>query len=513
MSLTDKHSAVSRAGGQLERRASACAGSRELDPAVRRMMTESGRDRTRRGRTYCRWHVLSIACVLVATPWTPGQTTETIQVKLKLLTGGALRGLVVEQTDHGLVVVAQSTPYVFSWGEVETGSAYAAKKAWLALVRGGRENVIAEDHFQLGRFLLGRGRNSQAAAEFRKAKRLDPDYAGLVRDALADYRRKKETMADSDSLPESAADEQSVDNSTEWSLVEQINAGSFGGAGQATAVGTTPEIQAQALGIYKTFGERVRDVIDKKLALVETDHFLIWTDWEKLSRQKLADSCEAMYTALCDQFGFDPANNVFLAKCPVFCWRSKARFLKFARTFDGYDGKESIGYSRSIQKNGHVHLVLLRTGRSDADFDRFACTLVHEGTHAFLHRFHSTRLIPHWVNEGFADLMAERVLGDRCPNAENAALLAGQYVRYDWPVDDLLRSTGPIGVHQYALAHGLVAHLESKGAGRAGGFVKSLKEGMGVADALAANYDGLTLEQLEAGWRRSIRERIGQTDP
>ena len=37
------------------------------------------------------------------------------------------------------------------------------------------------------------------------------------------------------------------------------------------------------------------------------------------------------------------------------------------------------------------------------------------------------------------------------------------------------------------------------------GFIKSLKGGASVAEALAANYDGMTLAQLETGWRREIR--------
>ena len=151
---------------------------------------------------------------------------------------------------------------------------------------------------------------------------------------------------------------------------------------------------------------------------------------------------------------------------------------KFARHFDGYDGINAIGYTRSIEANGHVHVVLARRGRLASDFNRVACTLVHEGTHAFIHRLFSTRLIPHWINEGYAELMAERVLGDRCPSGENAALLARQYVRHDWPIGGLLESVGPLEVHDYSLAHSLVAFLEHDRPNRFAGLVKDLKTGM-----------------------------------
>ncbi|MHC4696944.1 MAG: hypothetical protein ACYTFA_09390 [Planctomycetota bacterium] len=443
--------------------------------------------------------------VIVAATATSAQT-ETIRVTLKLHTGGALTGLVVDATDHGLVVVAGATPYVLSWGEIDAGSAYAAKRDWLAVQRGGREHLTAEDHFQLGHYALSRDRNDLAATEFRRAKKLDHSYTEPVRDAFDDYRKRKRTLEARDDPLVDAGENAAADVPAEGGLPEKMNVELFKSAGATTAVGTTAEIRARALEIYNTFGERVREVIAKDLVFIETDHFLIWTDWKKQNRARLADWFESMYSALCEQFDFDLQKSVFLAKCPVFSWRSKARFLRFARGFDGYDGKDSIGYSRSIEENGHVHLVLVRNGRSQADYDRFACTLVHEGTHAFLHRFHTTRLIPHWVNEGCADLVAAHVLGDRCPNAGNAALLAKQYVRYDWTIGNLFNNAGPIAVHQYPLAHSIVAHMESLGSKRLAGFVKSLKSGASVTEALAANYEGMTPAQLEAGWRQAVRE-------
>jgi hypothetical protein len=261
---------------------------------------------------------------------------------------------------------------------------------------------------------------------------------------------------------------------------------------------------------YRTFGEKVREVMGKDVVLLESDHFLIWTDWERKYRDRLTGWAETMDAALREQFDLRAADEVFLAKCPVFCWRSKARFQKFARYFDGYAGSNAVGYTRSIEKNGHVHVVLLRQGRKEADFDRFACTLVHEGSHAFMHRLYSTRLIPHWVNEGYAELTAERVLGEHCDAAEKAALLARQFVRYDWPLGGMLDRAAPVEVYEYPLAHSLVTYLEGLGRRRFAGFVKSLKEGRTVAEALAADYDGMTLEQLEANWRAAIPLRAGE---
>jgi hypothetical protein len=101
--------------------------------------------------------------------------------------------------------------------------------------------------------------------------------------------------------------------------------------------------------------------------------------------------------------------------------------------------------------------------------------------------------------------MTDRVLGDRCPSARNAELLARWYVGNARPVEDLLRSLDAIGVEQYPLAHSLVAYLEAMGADRFTAFVGSLKKGAETELALAEHYGGLTLGDLERRWRESIR--------
>ena len=419
--------------------------------------------------------------------------TQTIRVDLELRTGGALGGPVVDHTSHGIVVMHDSTPYVFSWDEIKADSAYLARRALRVFDRGGLDKLTAEDHFQLGLFALSRNLPKRAAKAFAGARKLDRSYEPRAREAYVQYNdRKKQRRAggaQDNALVETqkgkkAQRQEGTNSETQKGKNGETQEGENRGDGRRgsmeTAVrevtagdGLSPATRERVIAVYKTFGETVRREICEDLTLIETEHFLIFTDWAKGRRPMLGELCEAMYAALCAQFGFDASEAVFLAKCPVFCWRSRTRFLEFARRFDGYDGTNAIGYTRSMADSGHVHMVLLRQGRSDADFDRFAGTLVHEGTHGFLHRLPlggeppvresclaPRRLIPHWVNEGYADLVAERVLGDRCPNAENAALLARQYVRYDWPITALLEHAGPIEVHQYALAHSVVMYLE-----------------------------------------------------
>ncbi len=457
--------------------------------------------------------LLPLAFVLLALTSIVCAETETIRVDLKLRTGGALSGLVVDHTEHGLVIVHEDTPYVFGWSELEAGCAYGTKRALLVLQRGDKTNLSAEDHYQLGLFALRHARSSSAANEFRMARRLGSGYGPMIKEALRKHRRDRAAVSDDAHPLTQAPSDMSADAADESSLSDRIEDELTRMGDARLAPQPSANHRAQVLEVYRTFGKKVQEVMGRGVALIESDHFLIWTDWEPRHRQRLKGWCESMYKALCAQFDLDPTVDVFLAKCPVFAWRQEARFKEFARRFDGYAGTNAIGYTRSIEKSGHVHVVVLRQGRLEADFERFAGTLVHEGTHAFMHRVYTSRLIPHWINEGYADLTAERVLGDRCPAGEKAALLARQFVRYDWPVAQLLHSLGPIEVHQYPLAHSVVSHLEGMDRKRFAGFIKDLKGGAAVEAALSDHYDGMTIDQLEARWRSAIKARDPLTNP
>ena len=429
----------------------------------------------------------------------------TIEVTVKTRTGGQVTGVVVDHNEHGLVVLSGQLPFVFAYRELEPGSAFVTKRDLLALERGGTDRLTADDHFALGAFALRMDRNDLAALEFRKAGGLDASFKPRARQAFAEFReRNRAAGAEGPSFMGPAGgdrgEEGDLPDDAPGDATDRLIATLSRPAADSDAYD-----RARVMSVYRTFGEEVREVIGRDLAMVETDHFLIWTDWAPKDRDRLAEACEGMYAALCRQFGRDPASPIFIAKCPVFCFRSKPRFQKFAQYFDGYGGKNAVGYTRSIEANGHVHVALLRQGSEEADFDRFACTLVHEGSHAFVHRLDGPRLIPHWVNEGLAELMTDRVLGDRCPSARNAELLARWYVGNARPVEDLLRSLDAIGVEQYPLAHSLVAYLEAMGADRFTAFVGSLKKGAETELALAEHYGGLTLGDLERRWRESIR--------
>ena len=409
---------------------------------------------------------------------------------LKLQIGGEVFGEVLDATDELIVIDYLGAICAFAYDELQVASAYQAKRNLLIRERGDAEALTPEDHFALGQYALRRDHPVLATVEFKEAQRLDPAFGGRIAAARQEYRaRRKAGRGAAERSP----------------LEEDIPPG-----GQTTLPGLTETIQsvgsqeqARIIELYKRFAQSVRDQINPDLVLIETDHFLIWTDWKRHRREALGDWCERMYAALSAQFGLDPAGNVFWGKCPIFCFRSKARFLRFGRTYDNWQITSANGYTRTAP-NGHVHVVVYRRTPSPYETDRFAGTLVHEGTHAFLHRYGRTGHVGGWVGEGLAEYMAEQVLADRCLYGEATELVARQYVRRNIPIGNLLRTTGLPKPHEYRIAHSLVGFLIERDSAAFAQLIADLKRGYRVEAALRRNYDGMTFGTLEASWREHV---------
>lgn len=452
--------------------------------------------------------ILLILCTHLHAQTPPLRSEDTKNapsVQLRLRTGGAIEGALLDYNDHGLVILHGDNPYVFGWLEIEPRSACLAHRTAVAASKGGRQHLDAEDHFRLGVFELARHRKDFASDSFTEAARRDSSYHEKNRRAITEYKEKLKGNADEAASGSESDEGAEPDVPTPNSHLPGSNASNGRPDPFPMLVPQpSPENREKILEVYRTFGAKVQELLDARLVLLETDHFLIWTDWEERERERLVNWCEGMFDALRRQLNIPADESVFLAKCPVFCFRSAPSFHQFARQFDGYDVRDAIGYTRSIASSGHVHIVLLRQGQKPHDFDRFACTLAHEGTHAFLHRLYSTTLIPHWVNEGYAELIAAQVMGERCPGDGNATLLAQQYVKRNWPISDFIQGVGPIAVYHYALAHSLVRFLHERGPDRWAGFIRGLKSGQTVAEALRQNYEEMTLEQMEVLWREHI---------
>ncbi len=413
-----------------------------------------------------------------------------VQVTVQLRSGKQITGLAADYDDFRIILQVRDQVVAVEWDDVDTSSAYQTKKKILEAVRGSARNLTAEDHFQLGYFLAVRNRHTAAVSEFRRAQQRDPSFAERVKTAWRDIRRAKERNAKKLSEPIYSARE----------------AAPAAGAMGRTRHGMiyqkfTEEEHRLAVKAVKQFVEQtIRSEIAPDMVLLETRHFLIWTDWPEAKRNLIPDWAEQLYNAMCEEFGFPKHEPIWRGKCPIFCFKNKSRFNKFAKAVDGYDSKSALGYTKTAD-DGYVHVVLHRLGNSPADIDRFATTMVHETAHALMHCYGSPRNLPPWLNEGLADHIAERVLGDRCSTGEIAVAFAKQFVQQKKPIKELFAYDRSPPAQFYPICQSLVQYLIHTNAEAFVGMINDIKGGLEGRKALAKHYKGLNTNTLEHSWR------------
>lgn len=435
----------------------------------------------------------ALILLLMATSRVSGEDGRKIRLTLRLHSGKLAIGLATEYDESRVVLEAGGQLVPIQWVDVEVASAYQAKKALLAAVRGSLANLTAEDHYQLGYFLAVQGNHAAAVAEFRKAQRRDAAFKGRVKNAWREIRRAKERNAPRKPevlYPEESTPTPGALGKTRHGMIYQRY---------------SEEEHRQTLRLARQFGEsEVRSKIAPDLVLLETRHFLIWTDWPEDKRNLIPDWAEQLYATMCDEFGFPQDEPIWRGKCPIFCFKNKARFEEFARVFDGYDSTEALGYTKT-NSHGYVHVVLRRLGNRPADIDKFATTMVHETAHAFMHCYGSPRTLPPWLNEGLADYIAERVLGRRCPTGENAVAVARQYLIQKKSIKEVFTYQHSPPGHYYPVCHSLVQYLIHNNAEAFVGMINDIKEGLDGDQALAKRYKGMNTSQLEHAWRAWVR--------
>ncbi len=455
----------------------ASGGTAERSAAMRAQLTQHAR--LKGGHATHRMtcvNALAMAILISTTTFTSAPT-HAEEVRIQLITGNAFVGEVIEEAGRVLVMDVDGFPCAIAYDQILPDSAYRTKRRLLAAERGGVRQLVPEEHFELGLFALRNGRPDRARRDFGMAGRDDETFRTRGQDAIKSYKSWKEafiksatTAGDSGSLP-------------------------FESDRTATPADRTGAI----VDGYKAVVEDICAQLHISLKLVETEHFLIWTDWSGAEHALLAGWVEGMYSALAKMFSLKDGEVVFAGKCPMFVLRTRKRFVGFASALDNYDARGAVGYARS-ESNGHVHVVVSRHGGSPAAFDAFAGTLVHEGTHAFLYRYRPGRSLPGWVDEGFANHAAQVVLGDRCANLDAANAAARLVVSENVPIPRSFFDDGTIEARYYPVAHSLVAYLIGRDREAFVRFLNDLKTGQPVEKALFGSFD-MTIGQLEKNWR------------
>jgi hypothetical protein len=216
---------------------------------------------------------------------------------------------------------------------------------------------------------------------------------------------------------------------------------------------------------------------------------------------------EQAYTAVKNQFDSGTADAVFFGVLPIYMFAKQGDFQRYAKEFDAFDAPgELLGYYSGTNRGvGHMAMWKPKTGKDDqatrqAEIE-WAYILTHEFTHAFIARYRTYAIIPHWLNEGVAEVVAHT----QFTSGYNLyAFVRDREAKDNRVLKDILRDKGRLKGDDYPVVQTVVEYLQGIRRDAFLPFFNDIKDGMDPEKALKANYD-MNYDQLEEAWRRQIK--------
>jgi hypothetical protein len=237
-----------------------------------------------------------------------------------------------------------------------------------------------------------------------------------------------------------------------------------------------------------------------RLQMAETPHYLLFSDADAAMTAQFVQWSEALYGSLCAQFGINPKERIWDGKCILLLFRSRPKFVAFARVFDENNvGDAGAFFAWEHYGPGEPECVHISIPLDERDPRRLQELFAHEGTHAFVQLYHKARDLPLWLHEGVAEYMT--VVNDpTLRKAKSADAIAA--ARAGTPLDRLFKAaTGDaFKIEEYSIAFTMVDYLQQAGRANFKKFITLLKDGEDQEAALKSAY-GFDTEELARRWR------------
>lgn len=234
---------------------------------------------------------------------------------------------------------------------------------------------------------------------------------------------------------------------------------------------------------------------------IETDHCLIFTDWDEREDDFLRVNLEGAYAAVSRQFDLSAHQNIFIGRLPVYMLKDQEEFTRFAADVDHYAASPRVAGYYWGRSDGIGHLVMWKpkiddNNRAKAMRD-WGYVLAHEFTHAFVARYRTNARIPTWLNEGLAEIVASSVF-PRPKAREQARLMAADHPS----IASIFQAQHP-DAPWYPVMQTLVQTLIARDRPAFLKMFDQIKAGASVEQALKNCY-GWSESDLERAWRRYI---------
>lgn len=258
----------------------------------------------------------------------------------------------------------------------------------------------------------------------------------------------------------------------------------------------TGDQHAAAVAELKSFVDEVREAFPQ-LVVGETHEFIVAADIPAEQVQTYVADLDRMHDMLCDLYGIPRGEPVWLGKCLIVAFLKEDDFHAFEDRFmkSRLRGMHGICHQRSDGR------AITSCHRGD-DAPAFAHMLVHETSHGFNHRWMSPARLPNWLNEGIAEWIGTQVV-PRCDQVPLKEAQAAEYMRSRRNVGPGFFDADNIDAVQYGMASGIVRFLVTSDRRKFATFVRGIKEGTPVEEAIRAAY-GASLDDLLQAYGRTI---------
>jgi hypothetical protein len=249
--------------------------------------------------------------------------------------------------------------------------------------------------------------------------------------------------------------------------------------------------------------EYVRKVSEKysslNMHLQETKYFLFLSDLPPPVASVFTSSLDDMHERLCDAFGIEDKNKVWLGKVPVIAFSRTENFAAFEQEFFQMRVDPQAVQGLAHQNSDGDVVIGCHCGK---DPYYFASVIVHETTHGFVHRYLTSTPIPSWLNEGIAEWTAMTVVvKDQAIKRKVKTAIA--QMRQTGSLGGNFFTAEHIGSNQYGIATALIEYLLRVNPKAFRSLIEGIKLGQTWENSLKKSY-GVTPEELTQQFGKSI---------
>jgi hypothetical protein len=273
-------------------------------------------------------------------------------------------------------------------------------------------------------------------------------------------------------------------------------------AHSAKYLAATTQQAAKAIVDAQAFAADVSKQVNVSFKEIQTDHFIIFTDWDPREYGFLKTNLEGAYGLVSRTFDMSPRDNVFIGKLPVFMYAKKSDFVNHATQIDGLPAQVDAAGYYAHHRQGTGHMVMWKpVADAKVSLDqaklRWARVLTHEFVHAFVARYRNNNdNIPVWLNEGTAELVAD----GEFYNSEGRKW--ARYHAVNTPdVTDLFDSSSIKTFDMYPVMQAMVECLVKQDRKAFIAMFDAIKDGTAPEQALKQWY-GIDYKGLDQAWRR-----------